>query len=88
VTFAGNGVLFLDDATQFTGTVAGLSSNPGAAIVLTNVPFADGPVVSALSASGVFTVTDPVTHVVDTIKTVGGGPFIAHDGTGDWPALR
>jgi hypothetical protein len=82
VTFEGNGVLILNDAMNFTGTVFGLTGNPGAAIVLANIPFADGPIVSPLSADGVFTVTDPVTNVVDTIKTNGGGPYIAHGGTG------
>jgi hypothetical protein len=82
VTFEGNGVLILDDAMNFTGTVFGLTGNPGAAIVLSNIPFADGPIVSPLSADGVFTVTDPATNVVDTIKTNGGGPYIAHGGTG------
>ena len=87
VIFGGSGVLFLEDATQFTGTVAGMSSNPGALIVLTNIPFADGPIVSPLSAAGVFTVTDPVTHVVDTINTLGGGTFTATEGAGTLAGL-
>lgn len=82
VMFIGNGALFLDDATQFTGSVAGLSSTPGAVMVLTNIPFADNPIVSPLSAGGVLTVTDPVTNVVDTISIVGGGTFMASEGAG------
>jgi hypothetical protein len=40
------GGLLLGDATKFTGTVAGMLTNPGAGIVLGNIPFADDPVVS------------------------------------------
>jgi len=80
VTFDGNGVLILNDATKFTGSVAGLSSNLGAAIALDNIPFADGPIVNP--SAHMFTVTDPVTGIVDKINFVGSGNFIAHDGTG------
>ena len=73
-------LLYLVDPAQFTGTVAGMSSNSDAAIDLANIPFADGPVVSPLSAAGVLTVTDPVSHVVDKIKIVGGGTFNAQLG--------
>ena len=79
VSFASGstGALILKDASQFTGTVTGMTGNPDAAIDLENISFADNPVVSPVSAKGVLTVADPVTHTVDTIKIVGGGMFTA-----------
>jgi len=82
VTFASGGEpeLVLTNPSEFTGTVAGMAANSGASIDLEYIPFADDPIVSPLSAKGVLTVTDPVTHVIDTIKIVGGGTFTATSG--------
>jgi hypothetical protein len=79
VTFdAGStGILDLFDATQFTGTVAGMSSAPGAAIDPQNIAFADDPTVNFNARTHLLTVTDPVTHVTDKIKIVGTGTFTA-----------
>jgi len=74
------GALVLGDAPQFTGSVAGMSGNSSVSIILENIPFADNPVVSPLSSKGILTVTDPVTHVVDSIKIVGTGSFTASAG--------
>jgi hypothetical protein len=77
VTFdAGStGVLFLGDPTNFTGTVAGMSTNTGASIDLNNIAFGAHPIVSQLSANGVLTVT--AGNIIDKIKIVGGGSFSA-----------
>lgn len=86
VTFAptaGFSILVLKNPLKFTGTVAGMASDSQAYINLGNIQFSDGPIVSALSAKGILTVTDPVTHVVDTIKIVGGGTFTAVGGSSD-----
>jgi len=83
VTFesAGAEYLVLGDPQKFTGTVAGMTTDSEAFIDLENIQFADNPAVSPLSAKGVLTVTDPVTHVVDKIKIVGGGTFTASGAT-------
>lgn len=78
VTFepASFGLLVLDDAKKFTGTVAGMSASPTAAIDLENIAFDDSPTVSF--AKGVLTVTDPATKITDKIKISGpAGTFVA-----------
>ena len=74
----------LFDASKFTGTVAGMSSAPDAAIDLENIPFADGPMVAFNASTHLLTVTDPVTEKTDKIKIVGTGSFnssMATDGS-------
>ena len=85
VTFepGGFGILVLGEPQKFTGTVAGMATDSQAYIDLGNIQFADNPVVSPLSSKGVLTVTDPVTHVVDKIKIIGGGTFMASGGNSD-----
>jgi hypothetical protein len=82
VTFeaGATGGLLLGDAKQFTGTVAGMSAAPSAGIVLGNVAFADVPTVVFNPTTHLLTVTDPVSHVVDKIKIVGTGSFMAGPG--------
>ena len=78
------GTLDLFDALKFTGTVAGMSGNPDAAIELENMPFADGPSVNFDATKHLLTVTDPITGITDKIKIVGTGTFTksaAFDGT-------
>jgi hypothetical protein len=76
------GALLLGDATKFTGTVAGMSTNPGAGIVLGNIPFADGPVVSFNPTTHLLTVsaTKQGRVITDKIKIVGTGTFAASPG--------
>ena len=69
------GLLVLEDAQKFTGTVAGMSSAPGAAIDLENMLFADGPTVNFDAGKHLLTVTDPVKGITDKIKIVGTGTF-------------
>jgi hypothetical protein len=64
------GIFYLADATQFTGTVAGMQSDPSAAIDLENMPLV-GSVISFNDTTDVLTVTDPGTHVTDNIKIAG-----------------
>ncbi len=68
--------LVLEDPAQFTGSVAGLTGI-NTEIDLETIPFADGPAVSFNPTRHLLTVTDPVTHVTDTIKVVGTGSFTA-----------
>jgi len=79
------GTLKLDDATKFTGTVAGMLGNPGAGIDLENIVFANSPVVSFNATQHLLTVTDPVTGITDTIKISGPAgtftPSMASDGS-------
>ena len=79
VTFAAgvSGTLDLFDPLKFTGTVAGMSSAPGALIDLENIPFADAPSVNFDATKHLLTVTDPVTGTADKIKIVGTGSFTA-----------
>jgi len=72
------GILILDDATKFTGTVAGMLANPTASIDLENIPFADGSTVKFNSSTHLLTVTDAVTGITDKIKISGSaGTFTA-----------
>ena len=86
VTFASGstGTLDLQIGSKFTGTVAGMSGNPGAAIDLENLSSADAITVNLNAHTHVLSVTDTATHVTDTIKIVGTGTFVAKpalDGT-------
>jgi hypothetical protein len=80
-TFAkgSTGELILKDATQFTGTVAGLSTAPGASIDLENIAFAAGPTVNFNARTHLLTVSAAGT--TDTIKIVGTGTFTANRAT-------
>ena len=71
------GVLVLDDATKFTGTVSGMAASPGASIVLSNIGFADN--ISLSYAKGVLTVADATNEMTDKIKIVDGGNFIGQE---------
>lgn len=78
VTFSGSspGLLELSDATKFTGTVAGMLANPGSGIELFNIAIDDNPAINF--HNHVLTVSDPITHVTDTIKISGAvGAFSA-----------
>jgi len=61
--------LRLDQPLSFTGAVSGLAT--GDYIDLTNIDFADHPVVKYLSKTGQLTVTDPHTKVNDIITLIG-----------------
>lgn len=77
VTFdtGSTGLLTLFDVSQFTGTVAGMSSAPGAAIDLQNIKFADHPVISFSATTHLLVVKDLSTGVTDKIRIVGTGTF-------------
>jgi len=89
VTFSpgSTGMLTLGDATKFTGTVAGMSTAPGAAIDLTNIFFADitSSDVNFSPTKHLLTVFDPASSVTDKIKISGSAgtftPSLASDGT-------
>ena len=77
------GGLVLGDATKFTGTVAGMSADPGAGIDLENIPFAHitAADVTYSATLHLLTVVDPTDHVTDKIKISGpAGTFTASAG--------
>lgn len=71
-----------DGANRFTGTISGMSADPGASIILENIGYADNPTLSY--AHGVLTVTDtsPFNSVVDKIKILNGGTFTTQASSG------
>jgi hypothetical protein len=86
-------VLNLPAGQKFTGVVAGMDVNEGASISLSHIPYADNPMLSFDSSTGVLTVTNAhagKTVTINTVMTPGvegagedGGFFITQGSDGN-----